>query len=80
MISPPITLWDSFGSPDILEYVEMKFCSPFCWSRAGPGSLEAEYKKKIQCQLDKQHMTLWWGLTGTQETGSIVDLGPSYCC
>jgi hypothetical protein len=24
MISPPINLWDSFVSPDILEYVEMK--------------------------------------------------------
>jgi hypothetical protein len=53
MISPPITLWDSFGSPDILEYVEMKLPRssqgrvPFTilLERTGPGSLEAEYKE-----------------------------------
>jgi hypothetical protein len=67
MISPPISLWDSFGSPDILEYVEMKL--PMSSLREGSiyhfvvpepalGVSRQSIKKKIQCWLKKQHMTL----------------------
>jgi hypothetical protein len=33
-------------------------------------------KKKIQCWLHKQHMTLWQGLTGAQRQGQELILGP----
>jgi hypothetical protein len=33
-------------------------------------------KKKIQCWLDKQHMTLWQGLAGTQRQARELISGP----
>jgi hypothetical protein len=40
------------------------------------GVLRQSIKKKIQCWLDKQHMTLWQGLAGTQRQARELILSP----
>jgi hypothetical protein len=40
------------------------------------GVLRQSIKKKIQCWLDKQHMTLWQGLAGTQRQARKLFTGP----
>jgi hypothetical protein len=73
MISPPIALWESSGSPDILEYLEIKLLAregsvhQFVGLEPALGVSRQSIKKKIQCWLDKQHMTLWQDLTSTKD-------------
>jgi hypothetical protein len=40
------------------------------------GVLRQSLKNKIQCRLDKQHMTLWQGLAGTQRQARELILSP----
>jgi hypothetical protein len=42
----------------------------------GLGVSRQSIKKKIQCWLDKQHMTLWQGLAGTQRQAWELISGP----
>jgi hypothetical protein len=48
----------------------------FCWTGAGLGGLEAEYKEENSVLVDKQHMTLWQGLDGTQRQARELISGP----
>jgi hypothetical protein len=49
MISRPTTLWGSFGSPDILEYVEMKL------------PMSSQGKVLFTSLLDQSHAWGSWG-------------------
>jgi hypothetical protein len=48
----------------------------YCVGEAGPGGSMQSIKKKIQCWLDKQHMTLWQGLAGTQRQAQELISSP----
>jgi hypothetical protein len=84
-IFSPSNLWDCFGSPSILGYVEMKL--PMGSQRiglftqfAGPEPalrVSRQNTRKIKRWTDNQHMAMWRGLTSTKRQLQKLISGPN---
>jgi hypothetical protein len=90
---PPTSLWDSFGSLDILVYVEMKLLmmeqgrvlfTSFL-DQSQPWGSRGRICIKNQVLAVNQHATMWQGLTSCQREawelicGVVLLLGLGYC-
>jgi hypothetical protein len=78
MTSPPITLWDSWvpRHSGTRELAREGSVYHFVGLERALGVSRQSIKKKIQCCLDKQHMTLWQGLASTQRQARELISGP----
>jgi hypothetical protein len=84
MTSPLTILWDSFGSPDIQGYVEMKLPMSSQGSAdhsVGPetalGVSRQSIRRKIQCWMNRQHSVRRRGVAGTMRQTQELVSGPN---
>ena len=82
----PSILWDCFGSPGILGYVEMKLLARGLQGRelftqfAGPEpalQVSRQNTRKLEHWTDNHPMAMWWGLTSTQRQLQKPISGPN---